>query len=272
LFAYDNPNLQERYTWQVNLDLAGGAARGKDDNRTALVTGASRGIGAATALKLAQRGYDVALNFRNKAPRAEQVAAQIAALGRSAVLAQADITNENEVSSMMSLIGREFGHLDALILNASGGLEAGKAEDYAMTLNLTAQMNVARGVAPFLKPGARIVFVTSHWAHFYGKKPVIPVYEPVAKSKRAGEDALRNYSAELAAKGISLVVVSGDAIEGTITPKLLERKSRGKRELHPAETRVLPTVDEFAEAIAEATLDSTLANGHTIFVGSVSEP
>jgi NAD(P)-dependent dehydrogenase (short-subunit alcohol dehydrogenase family) len=236
--------------------------------RKALVTGASRGIGAATALKLAQLGYDVALNFRNKAPRAEQVAAQLATLSQTALLAQADITNAAEVSSMMTLIAREFGHLDALILNASGGLEAGKAEDYAMTLNLTAQMNVARAAAPLLNPGARIVFVTSHWAHFYGVKPVMPVYEPVARSKRAGEDALRNYSAELAPKGISFVVVSGDAIEGTITPKLLERKSRGKSEMPQPQARILPTVDEFAEAIAAATVDSNLANGHTIFVGS----
>ena len=234
----------------------------------ALVTGASRGIGAATALKLAQRGYDVALNFRNKGPRAEQVAAQMAALGRTAVLAQADITIADEVAAMMSLVKREFGHLDALILNASGGLESGKAEDYAMTLNLTAQMSVARSSASLLRPGARIVFVTSHWAHFHGTKPVMPAYEPVAKSKRAGEDALREYSKELEQLGISLVVVSGDAIEGTITPKLLERKSRGKYEAPPKDSHVLPTVDEFAEAIAAATVDSALPNGHTIFVGS----
>jgi NAD(P)-dependent dehydrogenase (short-subunit alcohol dehydrogenase family) len=231
----------------------------------ALVTGASRGIGAATALKLTQRGYDVALNFRNKAPRAEQVAAQIAALGRTALLAQADITVESEVANMMSLIARDFGQLDALILNASGGLESGKAEDYAMTLNLTAQMNVAHSAAPLLKTGGRIVFVTSHWAHFYGSKPVMPVYEPVAKSKRAGEDALRAYSHE---QGISLVVVSGDAIEGTITPKLLGRKSRGLAETVKADHRVLPTVEEFAEAIAAATVDPNLISGQTIFVGS----
>jgi 3-oxoacyl-[acyl-carrier protein] reductase len=238
------------------------------NSRKALVTGASRGIGAATALKLVQRGYDVALNFRNKAPRAEQVAAQISALGGTALLAQADITKEHEVTAMMSLVASEFGHLDALILNASGGLETGKAEDYAMMLNLTAQMNVARGAADLLNPGGRIVFVTSHWAHFYGTKSVMPVYEPVAKSKRAGEDALRSYSVELARDGISLVVVSGDAIDGTITPKLLERKSRGHFEVQQAEGRVLPTVDEFAEAIAAATADSKLVNGQTIFVGS----
>jgi NAD(P)-dependent dehydrogenase (short-subunit alcohol dehydrogenase family) len=234
----------------------------------ALVTGASRGIGAATALKLAERGYDVALNFRSKARRAEQVAAQIVDLGRRALLAQADITNESEVLEMMNLIAREFGHLDALVLNASGGLETGKAEDYAMTLNRTAQMNVVQGAERLLHDGGRVVFVTSHWAHFYGTKPVMPVYEPVAKSKRAGEYALRQYSLELARRDISFIVVSGDAIEGTITPRLLERKNRSNAESLSPDGRALPTVDEFAQAIAAATANDGLANGQTIFVGS----
>jgi NAD(P)-dependent dehydrogenase (short-subunit alcohol dehydrogenase family) len=234
----------------------------------ALVTGASRGIGAATALKLAERGYDVALNYRNKGPRAEQVAKQIEALGRRAVLTQADIRNESDVMAMLRLVEREFGYLDALILNASGGLESGKAEDYAMKLNFTAQMSVAQNAAALLGAGGRIVFVTSHWAHFYGTKPVMPAYEPVAKSKRAGEDALREYSKELAEREISLVIVSGDAIEGTITPKLLERKSRRKFEAPAMASHTLPTVDEFAEAIATATVDRTLRSVETIFVGS----
>ena len=184
-------------------------------------------------------------------------------------MAQADITNEAEVAAMMSLIEREFGHLrraDSERQRRSGSGQAGR-------LRHDAQLDRAdergpRSGASFCEMAARIVFVTSHWAHFYGTKPVMPVYEPVAKSKRAGEDALRDYAAELAGSGISLVVVSGDAIEGTITPRLLERKSRGHFDPPPAEKRTLPTVDEFAEAIAEATVDCNLLNGQTIFVGS----
>jgi NAD(P)-dependent dehydrogenase (short-subunit alcohol dehydrogenase family) len=237
-------------------------------NRKALVTGASRGIGAATAVKLAETGCDVALNYRQKGPRAEQVAGQISALGRKALLVQADITNKGQVADMMETVSREFGWLDLLVLNASGGLESGKAEDYAMTLNRTAQMQVALAAAAIMKPGSRVVFVTSHWAHFYGTKPIMPAYEEVAKSKRAGEDALRVYSHELVKNGISLVVVSGDAIEGTITPRLLERKSRGTGAApYAMNPRVLPTVDEFAGAIVNAALDGELQNGHTVFVG-----
>lgn len=237
-------------------------------NRKALVTGASRGIGAATAVKLAEAGCDVALNFRQKGSRAERIGEQISVLGQWAILVQADITDCVQVTVMMEIVAREFGQLDLLVLNASGGLESGKAEDYAMKLNLSAQVQVARAAAGIMKPGSRIVFVTSHWAHFYGTKLIMPAYEEVAKSKRAGEDALRTYSLELVKSGISLLVVSGDAIDGTITLRLLERISRGKEAHRATNPRVLPTVDEFAGAIVKGALDETLPNGHTIFVGS----
>ncbi|HMF75812.1 MAG TPA: SDR family oxidoreductase [Bryobacteraceae bacterium] len=235
------------------------------NGKVALVTGASRGIGAATALKLAECGASVVLNYRDKIARAEGVAAEIRRLGRAALLAQADLTVDADLKAMMLLVRESFARLDVLILNASGGLEKNKAEDYAMALNLTAQMRTAELAVPLMPEGGRIVFVTSHWAHFYGDKPVMPAYEPVAKSKKAGEEALRQYAMELVSKGISLAVVSGDAIDGTITPRLLERMSPGAMENHRG---TLPSIDEFATAICAAASDASLASGHTTFVGS----
>ena len=83
------------------------------------------------------------------------------------------------------------------------------------------------GALPLMTDGGVVVFVTSHWAHLYGQVEQIPAYEPVAESKHAGEVALRARMDELAARGIRLIVVTGDLIEGTITPKLLERTSPG---------------------------------------------
>jgi NAD(P)-dependent dehydrogenase (short-subunit alcohol dehydrogenase family) len=137
-----------------------------------------------------------------------------------------------------------------------------------MTLNHDAQLEMAKKASKIMPPGSRIVFVTSHWAHFYGSQPVMADYESVAKSKRAGEDALRSYASELARKGISLVVVSGDLIEGTITPRLLQRQAPGLIENRRKETGGLPTVDAFAESIVSAAVDSSLQTGHTVFVGS----
>lgn len=238
------------------------------DGKVSLVTGASRGIGAATAIKLAALGSDVVVNYRSKAPRAEEIVCQIEKLGRRAMAVQADMTVASEMEAMLASVERAFQRLDVLVLNASGGLEKGKSEDYAMALNHTAQLRAAEHAARMMTHGGRIVFVTSHWAHFYGRKPVMPDYELVAKSKRAGEEALRNYSSELSEMGVSLVVVSGDMIEGTITPRLLERKNPGLMELRRSEATSLPTIDDFAEAIARAASDPKIPSGQTIFVGS----
>ncbi len=95
-----------------------------------------------------------------------------------------------------------------------------------------------------------------------------PGYEPVATSKKAGEDALRARIPELAARGIRLVVVSGDLIEGTITPRLMERSKPGLIEARRAQAGTLPSVEEFARAIVGAVADNQRETGSTIFVGS----
>ncbi len=236
--------------------------------KTALVTGASRGIGASVALQLAQCGANVAINYRSKAPRAEKVAQEIAALGRKALLLQADITNAADIGSMFESLDAAWGKLDVLVLNASGGLEKDKAADYAMALNRDAQVNLAREALRLMPAGGCIVFVTSHLAHFHGHKPVYEEYEPVAASKKAGEDALRSMVPELSQLGIRLAVVSGDLIEGTVTPKLLQRQSPGLIEQRRLEAGSLPDVEEFAAAIVAAAVHAEYASGETIYVGS----
>lgn len=238
------------------------------EKKVALVTGASRGIGAAVAQKLAEQGATVALNYRSKAARAEEVAKSIEALGQKALLVKADITDEGETEQMFADIKAQFGHLDVLILNASGGLEKDKAADYAMQLNLTAQVKLLEQALPLMPRGSCVIFITSHLAHFYGKKSVYDYYEPVAASKKAGEDALRGSIPELSAKGITLVVVSGDLIEGTITPKLMNRNTPGLIEARRSEVGSLPTVEEFADVIVNAVTNEDLETGATIFVGS----
>ena len=236
--------------------------------KVALVTGASRGVGAAVSQILAQSGASVVLNYRSKGARAEEVAANIRQTGAMAMLAQADITSETEVRSMLLQVKEQFQKLDVLVLNASGGLEKDKPLDYAMNLNLTAQARLADLAQPLMAPGSCIVFVTSHLAHFYGQKPVGDYYEPVAASKKAGEDALRSRITEWSAAGIRLVVVSGDLIEGTITPKLMERANPGFIEERREQAGTLPTVESFAQAIVDASINETLESGATIFVGS----
>jgi NAD(P)-dependent dehydrogenase (short-subunit alcohol dehydrogenase family) len=234
----------------------------------ALVTGGSRGVGAATARYLAQHGYDVIINYRDKSRRAELVVGEIEARGRRGWTAQGDLTDAGQTAGMFERIRRDPGRIDLLVLNASGGLEKGMAKDYAMQVNLHAQVRALDLALPLMPEGSRVVFVTSHLAHFHGQKPVYPAYEPVAASKRAGETALRKRIPDLEKRGISLVVVSGDLIDGTITPRLMDREAPGLIDARRAEAGDLPTVDEFAEAIAEAAIDDSLESGETVFVGS----
>lgn len=236
-------------------------------NPVALVTGASRGVGASTALFLAERGYDIVVNYHSKRSRADEIASKVRAFGRRALVTQADLTSTADVVSMMESVQSEFHHVNVLILNASGGLEKGKPPDYAMRLNFEGQVRMVDCALPLMPMGGRIVFVTSHMAHFYAAKGMAGPYEPVAASKYAGEQALCARRAEFANLGISLVVVSGDMIEGTITPKLLERMERGMTRWRRDQVGVLPTVDEFAEAIADAATDPQ-SRVTTIFVGS----
>ena len=232
------------------------------------MTGASRGIGAAVALQLAEQGADVAINFRSKGSRAGEIARQVQAQGRRALLTQADLTDAVGVEAMGRAVAHAFGRLDILVLNASGGLEKGKPVSYAMELNLGAQVRTLESVLPLIPRGGCVVFVTSHLAHFYGSKPVYAAYEGIAASKKAGEDALRARIPEFEARGVRLAVVSGDMIEGTITPKLLERTQRGLIESRRGQAGTLPTVEEFAAAIVDAAADARRPNGHVSFVGA----
>ncbi|MFD5600727.1 SDR family oxidoreductase [Leucobacter sp. NPDC058333] len=235
----------------------------------ALVTGSSRGVGADTVRYFAQAGADVVVNFRNKAPRAEKLAAEFRDLGVRALVQGADLTDPESVQEMMAAVKQEFGGLDILVLNASGGMESNMGEDYALRLNRDAQLSVLEAALPLLGEGSRVVFVTSHQAHFIRTTPTMPEYVPVAQSKRAGEDALRELIPDLEARGIGFTVVSGDMIEGTVTATLLNRLNPGAIEARREEAGKLYNVAEFAAEVARAAVDPVPAD-HTRLVGNTS--
>ena len=223
--------------------------------KTALVTGSSRGIGADTVRYFAEAGANVVINYRNKAPRADKLGAQLRELGVEALVVGADLTDDVSVQAMFAEVERVYGSLDILVLNASGGMEAGMAEDYALQLNRDAQVRVLESALPLLGRGSRVVFVTSHQAHFIRTTATMPEYVPVALSKRAGEDALRERIAELEERGIGFVVVSGDMIEGTITATLLERANPGAISSRRESAGRLYNVSEFAAEVALAAVE-----------------
>ena len=242
---------------------------GSLEGKRALVTGSSRGVGADTVVYLAQAGAKVVVNYRNKEKRAVQLVEQLRERGAEAIAVGADLTDPESVAGMFDRIRGEWGGLDLLVLNASGGMETGMGEDYALRLNRDAQLNVLDAAIPLMAAGGRVVFVTSHQAHFIREVPTMPEYEPVALSKRAGEDALRERIPDLKTKGIDLVVVSGDMIEGTITATLLERARPGAIDARKEAAGRLYNVAEFAAEVALATIEDVPAD-NTRLVGDVS--
>ncbi|QRZ60770.1 SDR family oxidoreductase [Rothia sp. ZJ932] len=235
-------------------------------DKTIIITGSSRGVGAETAQILAEAGANIVVNYRSKAPRANKVVAAIEEKGGKAIAVGADVTNTEDVTTLIDTAIDTYGSLDYLILNASGGMETNMGEDYAMRLNRDAQLNFARAAAEKMNEGGRIVFVTSHQAHFIHKVETMPEYKPVAESKKAGEEALFAEIPALTEKGISLVVVSADMIEGTVTATLLNRLRPGALDARREAAGKLYTVNEFAHEVAKM-VTAEVETGHIELVG-----
>jgi NAD(P)-dependent dehydrogenase (short-subunit alcohol dehydrogenase family) len=111
--------------------------------RVALITGASRGIGAATAIRLAELGYDVAITYENAAAAAEQVAARATAAGAKARAYQMNVAHEDQILDLFGKLDQDFGRLDALVNNAGITGPAGRLENLtAADLVRVLQINV----------------------------------------------------------------------------------------------------------------------------------
>lgn len=238
--------------------------------KTVVITGSSRGVGADTAKILAGEGANVVVNYRQKAPRANKVVKEITEAGGHAIAVQADITDAESRAGLFRAAVDEFGGVDVLILNASGGMETEMGEDYALRLNRDAQNDTLTEALRVLPEGGRVVFVTSHQAHFINDVETMPEYEAVAKSKRAGEDTLTARVPELQDKGIGFVVVSADMIEGTVTATLLNRARPGALDERREAAGKLYTVNEFAQEIA-AMVTADVPTGHMELVGGAED-
>lgn len=179
------------------------------------------------------------------------------------------MTDPGAVGELVTAVRGWSDTLQLLVLNASGGLERDRVKEdpnYPMRINRDAQLAFVQAFRPLLGSGSTIVFVTSHWAHLYGRMPQMAAYEPVAASKFAGEQALRLLFADQRLES-RLLVVTGDVVEGTVTPKLLERASRGLVGERRSQVGRLPTTADMATAIVEAAGNDELQTGDTVVVG-----
>lgn len=184
--------------------------------KVALVTGSGRGIGKAIALKLAQEGADLVINFmKNRAP-AEEVAEQVRAMGRRACVVQANVAKPEDVDALFQTIDQEFGGLDILINNAASGFNRPALQQKVMgwdwTLNVNARgfLLAAQRAVPLMEKrgGGHMVAISSPGSH-----RVMPDYVAVGASKAALESLTRYLAVELAPKNIVVNAVSPSLVE-----------------------------------------------------------
>jgi enoyl-[acyl-carrier protein] reductase III len=211
--------------------------------KTALVTGSGRGIGRAIALRLAQEGADLIINFfRNRAP-AEATAEQIRAIGRQAIVVKANVGEIDGINSLFKAARDAYGRLDILVCNAASGYnrpalkQKPKGWEWTMNINARSVLFCAQQAVPLMQAqgGGHIVNISSP-----GSFRVLPDYIVVGASKAAIESLTRYLAVELAphnivVNAVSPGIVQTDALkhfdvlrEGNVIPHAIEATPAGR--------------------------------------------
>jgi enoyl-[acyl-carrier protein] reductase III len=239
------------------------------EGKVALVTGGSRGIGRACALKFAQLGAHVVINYSRNAEDAESTAREAEASGVRALPLQADIGDNDAIHALFARTKSEFSRLDVLVNSAARGLERprGAIDSLPKHLKHTMDVNVlgpwfcAQEAAKLMGAGSSIVNLLSP-----GSQRYLPRYAPVGVSKGALASLTTYLAVELGPRGIRVNGVAAGLVEGSdglrmLPPGLIERY----RQAAPAQRLVSP--ENVADAVAFLCSDAaSMIIGHVIVV------
>jgi 3-oxoacyl-[acyl-carrier protein] reductase len=189
---------------------------------TSLVTGGSRGIGRAVALRLAEDGHDVAVGYASNAAAAEEVAVRIRTLGRRATTAGADLADPAAADALVDAVEAELAPVDVLVANAGVNTPGRRVEEISLeewdrlhAVNLRAPFLLARRVLPRMveRGFGRIVLLSSVAAYTGG---IIGAH--YASSKAGLHGLAHSLSQQAAGDGVTVNVVAPALIESDMLP------------------------------------------------------
>jgi enoyl-[acyl-carrier protein] reductase III len=236
--------------------------------KVALVTGAARGIGRATARKLAMAGCDIAVNYYNSADEAASLCEEIRGLGRRACALQASVGIPDSVDEMFAGFRHEFDHLDIIVSNAASGVLKPAIEmtlkhwrwcmeTNALALNLLAQRSL-----DLMPNGGRIVAISS-----LGASRAMPGYGFVGASKAALEALARALAQELGPRGIRVNVVSAGVVDTDALAYFANREELLADFARRTPAGPVLTPQDVAAAVYLLCLpEAGMINGHTLVV------
>lgn len=242
------------------------------EGRVALVSGASRGIGRATAIRLARAGADVIVNYLTSLSAANEVAAEIASLGRRAATVKADISQPEDIESMLKFVGEQFGKLDILVSNAASGgfrpLMQATPKNFEATMNTNVQslLLLTQAALPLMLgtgPRRKVIALSSHGSH-----RALPAYGLIGASKAALESLTRHLALELGNQGINFNVLLAGLVETDSTRSFPESDRLFKA---VAERRLVSGRSLTADDVADSVLFlssplSDLIQGQTLVI------
>jgi enoyl-[acyl-carrier protein] reductase III len=197
------------------------------EGRVAVVTGAGRGVGRAVALRLAEAGSHVVVNYYLNREAAETTAAEVQARGVRAHIVQADMKDPAQIRALFDEVGAVYGRLDILVSNAASGVfrDAGaltaKHWDWMMDTHPRAFLLCTQAALPLMRgQRGRIVAVSS-----IGSQRTIPNYAGMGAAKAALESLTRYLAVECAPLGVAVNAVSGGAVATTSWTEMPEAEA-----------------------------------------------
>src|SRR5277367_4953761 len=230
--------------------------------KTAIVTGASRGIGRVVAKRLAQDGFAVVVNYLSNAPEAEEVVADIKGMGGDAISVKADVANQSDVKRLFEETVNKFGSVD-VVVNNSGIMTLspiGKSDvelfDKVISTNLRGTFLVLAQAAQHTASGGRIIaFSSSELAKSF------PTYGPYIASKAGVEGLVHVLANELRGRNITVNAIA----PGPVATELF---LKGKSEEQIAEISKMAPLERLGQPADIASVVSFLAGPDAGWVNS----